>query len=334
VTVDRYKPGTFALSSLGFALYSTGHKTSTPSNHPFGLIYEDGEAIMSLGYFIREQTEEGHLVITAPTGNTAIEKADELTRRVMVQFGCGTYARFLGVKDYTSLLFREWLPPKEHPWHPEAPEEDETYCNSEIYLPALLSIKNGIDVQFHAGKSRKERRKPRDTYNRFCNFLERTGATYHLEKYTAEKETQARDIIRKHFTMLEGLEKRIGSSAEDYGGLLNHELIESAGAYTFIGYLNDAPVSFFAGEPISDGTIALYAAITRRDGTVLSEIGITDEKGFTALPHYAYMTVFAELMKNGFTNVQLGGSELQDLNKFKRSIGAQPKPTYWAVKLP
>jgi len=46
-----------------------------------------------------------------------------------------------------------------------------------------------------------------------------------------------------------------------------------------------------------------------------------------------FFAIFQELQKRGIKEVHLGGSELPELNKFKRRLGARNDPSYWAVKL-
>ena len=56
--LGSYKDGTFGLSNLSYALYSTGHSLRGASSNKFGLIYEDGSMIFSIGYFRKEYDTE------------------------------------------------------------------------------------------------------------------------------------------------------------------------------------------------------------------------------------------------------------------------------------
>ncbi len=50
------------------------------------------------------------------------------------------------------------------------------------------------------------------------------------------------------------------------------------------------------------------------------------------MPIFAYITLFEELLKRGFSKAHMGGSEREELNQFKRLLGAELDPSYWTVK--
>ncbi len=343
--VDAYKDGTFGVSNLAFALYSNGHSLRGKSaEHPFGLMYDDGESIFSLGYYRREHDpadSPGYLFIVAPRGKDVIQKAVGLSTRVLQNesIACkGVYARFLTLPQYREMLQAGFLPAKENPWHPEAPEEDETYTHSIVNIERLIGTNpasEGIGrIHLTSGCQHKNsRRKVRDSYNRFGNFLQRNGIAYSLEELTAERIKDAENIVHSHFAFLQRQGKAIGSTAEDHKNSLDPGVLALPDVQAYCGYLGAHPVSVFVGEKVGKDRFALYTPFTLRDARLFADAGFSDETGLTALPTYSYLQLFSRLRQQGLTEVHLGGSELPDLNVFKRQLGGRSDPSYWAVKL-
>lgn len=370
--VDRFKDGTYGLSTLGFALYANGYKPESKSElAPFGLLYHDGEAIFSIGYFRREDEpadKPGYLMIIAPRGKDVLEKVNELVQGLITSDlpVSGVYTRFLRLEQYVQLLGQGYKPAKEHPWHPNAPEEDENLQNGRIYLPDLIEMERSVAVgpveqriKELLGGSKNHRRNFRMQIDRFRNFRERNKLDYHLrnalggDRHTLaiRQWDDAGRIIEAHFRMLQKSGKQIGSVPEDYFGCLDivREHFDIGDAW--IGYLSGVPVSLFIGEDIGAESYALYATITLRDPNYVflqllqgnsgawngEEICIDPEspalKGFSAITQYAYAQLLATRDWGTTKILHLGGSEHPDLNEGKRRMGAQNDPTYWVVKV-
>ena len=93
--------------------------------------------------------------------------------------------------------------------------------------------------------------------------------------------------------------------------------------HAFIGYLDNIPVSVFVGEKLSCKRFGLYTPITLRDyedfsKNISGSATFMTDKGFTAMPVFAYFKLFENLVKLGFEEIHLG---------------AKPDPTYWVIKL-
>lgn len=340
--VDRFKDGSYGMSNAGFAIYSNGHNTrGTSTFAPFGLRYNDGESIFSVGYFRREgdpPDKPGYLIIVSPRGQDSIKKVmdfvDSVTQSGLVS---GVYVRYLKLEQYLKLLKNGWLPAKEHPWHPEAPEEDENLSNG------LISLRNIVDnvgdiKNLAEGGNKNHRRNFRLHCNRFRHFIERNGLHYFLRKLDNSSQNDremALKIVSAHFALLRKLGKAIGSTTEDHINSLSEELLFVPSIDARIGFLGEMPVSLFVYEKLTDARVGLYTTFTSRDKErVLAELNPpVDEQGFSGMPMYAYGVLFRQLLEEGITEAHLGGSEHPDLNLIKRHMGGQPDPTYWAVKL-
>lgn len=344
LTVARYKDGSYGLSSLAFALYSNGHnRRGKSSRFPYGLLFEDGESIFSIGYYRKEHdpaTEDGYIVLVAPRGKEVGEKvhafADMLLRDGRIPCK-GVYVRFLTLEQYLPLLNKGFSPAKESPWHPESPEEDETLSHSIIPLDALLSTCQGVvDVNPQPGLPPNSRRHARDAYNRALNLIHGSGCTYELRPYHPEDRATARWIIWNHLTMLADGGKAVSSTPEDYENMVDPALLEQEGMFAYLGSFDSFGISLFVGEQLTPERSALYTSISQRDPRLVYVSMPPPEttcRVFSALPTFGLIEMLAELQRKGYKEVHLGGSELSSLNKFKRCLGARPDQTYWAVKL-
>jgi len=345
--VEKYKDGSFGVGVLAFALYSNGHNFRGRSiKNPFGLLFDDGEAIFSIGYYRKEhdaEDEDGFLFVVAPRGKKVVEKVEKFVDKVLEdkEIPCqGVYVRFLSLSQYVGLINKGFLPAKESPWDPESPEEDETFTYSRLNVSDLLEIeKHGVvKVKSIKGQSGSGKKRIKASYSRFVNFLERNGFTFTLREYTPSKLTDAKYILYKHFEMLEKLNKAVGSTPEDHFNSIDPEILKLEKVKAYIGYLNGQPVSLFVGEFLSKKSFGLYTPFTLRDSAEILpllklRVKSKEAVGFTALSTYAYVELIKKLMKKGVEEINFGGSEITDLNIFKRKLGCRSDPTYWVVKL-
>lgn len=340
--IENNKDGTFGVSNLAFALYSNGYNLRGRSfYHPQGLLYSDGETLFSIGYYRKEHDsvlEDGYFFFIAPRGDNASPKIKDLAEKICgdPEIHCkGVYVRFLNLNQYKELLNLDFLPAKEHPWHGDSPEEDETLVNSLLRIEDILDAENKIKLLNYG--SRNTRRKTRDSYHRFSNFLDRTRLKYTLKRFAPEDSEIAKTVIQQHFKYLSENGKQVGSTLEDYFNLTHPELTSLKSVRCYIGYLGDDPVSYFAGEMVSEKRMALYANFTLRSSkSLLPEVDILDKcksKGFSAMPLFSYVSLLQELRNRGVIEVLFGGSEHRDLNRIKKQLGCKNNPSYWAVKI-
>lgn len=338
--LEKYKNNNFGFSSVGFALYSNGHNLRGQStNYKYGLVYKDSGNVFSLGYFRKENDgsdEDGYLFFVAPSGRKSVKKIKEIIdilslEKLPIR---GFYIRYVDLNKYIQFLNLGGFPIKENPWHPEAAEEDETFTNSLVKIDNVLSVESGIlRVKTIHGLSKNSKKKIKYAYARFENFLNRKSSKYYLVKINEGNLRTAVSIIKAHFNMLKKAGKDIGSSPEDHFNAVDKKMLLNSQVHGYIGYFDDTPVSVFIGESISKETFALYTPFTLRDPETLKKFIDTDEDGLlvgiTAMPTYAYILLLAEVRKLGFTHIDLGGSEIADLNRFKRQLGGESRATYW-----
>ncbi|MEK6856561.1 MAG: hypothetical protein AABX49_00950 [Nanoarchaeota archaeon] len=243
--------------------------------------------------------------------------------------------RFLALDHYVQLLNQGFLPAKEHPWHDDSPEEDETLTSSLLRIDDILTDEGNVKTLDYGSKN--TRTKSRMTHNRFGNFLERNSLEYLLREYTSQDFETAKDIVKAHFSILGENGEPIGSTAEDHFNSVDPKLIEIDSVRAYLGFLSGVPVSYFAGEKVSDSRFALYTPFTLRSTElVLPQMGFENgetDKGFSAMPIFSYIELMKELKKEGINEMLFGGSEYRDLNRIKRQLGCRNVPSYWAVKV-
>lgn len=321
-TIEKYKDGSFGLSTLGFALYSNGNNLrGKSSNHPYGLIFEDGETLFSIGHFRKEldsPASEGHLLIVAPRGKDAIEKVKKFSEKTLEKTSCASvYARFLTLNQYLGLLNKGFLPIEESPWHGDSPKEDETCLNS------LLKLNDVFDESGQVKKLATGTAKTRDRTRRSYNDFKKLNLSYSLEPYTEAKYQEAKLIVDAHFQ--EKKDRIIGSTAEDHYNSIDPAFCNLPATVAYVGYLEDKPVSIFVGEKVSPNRVALYTPITLQPSSskLLERV----------LARAAYVELFSLLKAQGIKEVHLGGSEHRELNRLKREFGCRNDPSYWAVKM-
>lgn len=338
--IEKFKDGSFGFSYLGMMLYANGRNEKGKSTlHPQGLIYNDSENIFAIGFFKKNLQEKScHLHIIAPRGKTwfiAIENFIKKCRMIENFPKTSVFVRHLSESQYKKMLDLGYKPISFDPWHLVAPSEDETYNHRLIKIDDII----GYDSDEHlfvkplnADGNRDFRRKALMAYNRFLNFLERNDLRFSTEEFNPEIHMDiARGMVVDHFRTLENA---IGSTPQDYFNLIEYMPKENENFIKYISFLigggEKIPVSLFLGEKIGKETVALYATFALRN-----EIEIREKfnpTGYSAISQYSYIKMFDLLNKGGYKYVDLGGSEVESLNTFKRQLGANEKMTYWVVK--
>jgi hypothetical protein len=341
--IRPHKNGSFARSVLGFMLYCNGHnKRGRSPQFPDGLFYSDDETVFGIGFFRKAlESDLWHPMIVAPSGSDVIRKVENVLRTIAqattasgqkIRIGSG-YVRHLSREQYEAFLEAGYQDVLVDPWHPEAPREDETFNSRLIQLDRIIDLSSGtLDVKVLDGnETRTFRTKSRRAYQRFENFLERNQLRFSIEHYSKDLAEIGQTLVTTHF---QSLRNPIGSTPEDYASLTGHFPSDDDHHFARIGYLERGstrfPVMLFLGERTGETTVALYATFALRSTSILeSEVSTT---GFSAISQYAYLRVFHELMASGMTHVDLGGSETEDLDDFKRQLGSRVVDSYWVVR--
>jgi len=341
LNINKYKDGSFGFSYLGIMLYATGcNEKGKSTSYPQGLIYYDGDNMFGIGFFKKNlQERSGHLHIIAPRGKSWLKAVENFIEkfRASGQFPkTSIYIRHLHGPQYKKMISAGYEPISVDPWHPIAPSEDETFNHRFIKIKDIIDYDQGghiIVKPLTTDDNRDFRRKTLMAYNRFLNFLARNELKYRIEIYRPDNHKElAKNMIIEHFKTLGNA---VGSTPQDYFNLIDYipkrpddDFVKHVGF--LIGGGEKIPISLFIGEGINKDTAALYATFALRNESSIRER--FDPIGYTAISQYVYIRMFDLLNSRSYKHVDLGGSEVEGLNNFKRQLGASEKITYWAVK--
>lgn len=344
--IQGFKDGSFALGHLGLMLYANGYNLRGSSiQNPNGLVFHDGENLFGVGYFSKEGHLGKHLHIVAPKGPGRIEAVKSFIADVRDAglAPSSIYVRHLPPEDHQAFLAAGFAPVDTDPWHPGAPEEDETYSNRVYYLDELFeeTPDDGLRIRnLVGGENRNHRAKNRLAFRRFENFLVRND---HLDfqfrpyGHTPEEADKARRIVEGYFEARREQGMVVGSTPEDYYALITQRP-GGENEHDYFAYLasmavdggEETPVAFFAGERTGERRAALYCTMTMRFPERLTGL-FKDSTGFTAIPQYVWLSVFQRMWAQGIREVDAGGSEVKGLDDQKRQLGGRPEKTYWVV---
>ena len=335
-----YKRGGFMPSVLGFMLYCNGYSLrGTSRNCPNGLFFEDGETLFGIGIFRKTlESPIWHLMVSGPWGANGFAKVDAFIRKLRaLGIQHEIFVRHLTGEQQQAFLQHGYRPVEESPWCADAPAEDETFNHKRIQLTDIIGAGEGpnLEIKTLPGEgNRGHRTKARMVFNRFTNFLERNGLTFVIRDYTLADREVGENLVRHHFAILKN---PVGSTPEDYMSLVRCDP-GAVGDQHFgkIGFLERGNISIpsllFLGEKTDATTVALYATFANRDQDTLDSR--IDPVGFSGISQYAYLVLFQMLRDQGVTAVDVGGSETDALNKFKRQLGANEVPSHWVIATP
>jgi hypothetical protein len=332
-----YKQGGFMPSVLGFMLYCNGYSLRGTSRQcRNGLIYEDGETLFGVGIFRKTiETPIWHVMVSGPWGADGFAKVDGFIRRLRaLGITSEVYVRHLPTPLYEEFLGRGYRNVDESPWCEDAPAEDETHNHKRIRLSDIIGDGLGAGreiLNLPGSENRGFRTKARMAFNRFMNFLQRNDLRFTIRDYTLADREIAERLVRNHFAILKN---PVGSTPEDYMSLIRHDPAAGGDQYFGkIGFLEkdttSMPGLLFIGEKTGNSTVAMYATFANRDQEMLDPR--IDPTGFSAISQSSYLLLFRELRDMGIEWVDVGGSETEDLNKFKRQLGASAVPSHWVM---
>jgi len=386
--IDQIKRGRFHQSATALSLYctSTSRRSMFPEDSaPFGYLHRKEGELMGIGIFRRFDKADYGCIIPLHAGPEAIDRLARWMIRKMEL--AGVYVRYLPYEEWGALTHRfGFIPPRLHPWNPDAPQEDETHNYSLISLDAFARPTGLIDSK-----------SVRQLFSRSERFLQRNGIRYVLTPLEGELET-AMALIQEHYRFLGLSGKLVGSSAQDYRMMMSPRILSSPSVRSYLGILENpdmrtrTPVSLFICDDVGCDTTAIYAGITLRDkehfklnpldseripGTLWREessgtmriplprslmerplasadtsLSLSypsqsdadempessrgfDQKGFSAFSLYAFSRLLLLLREEPDPPrvVHVGGSETHQLNKWKRDMGAELDPSFWALLL-
>ncbi len=332
--IDARQRNEFGWSYRSFLLYAqcVGAGLRAP-----GLFFETERVACAVGLYEHYAGLAAHIV--CPVGpdwlNSVREMSlDWLHHRIVDR----VYVRQLTSRRFTQLCSVGFKPSSAMPWLPCAHAEDETYNHRLAVLGTLIEEDpKGLRVRdLDLPGSKNYRRKLRQSISRFENFLRNNRLAFELRRIASSRDLRlAGEIVREHFDFLEAGAKRVGSTADDYTFLLEDGLADGQNTLSEMAWLlrdrRTMPIGVFLGERVGVTRGGLYLTIVRRGPAIFDGLAIETPRGFTAIGQYVWSRMFFRAWRMGWREVDVGGSETESLDNFKRQLGCQECPTRWAV---
>lgn len=285
-----------------------------------GLKFYDGDVLCSIG------SHRGHYVVVRPLGviNDSIMNLLEVlhdvsgqpvfVKKLFPEQG-DALRRLADFKDAVCYTLPGAQPePGDYPWDAVAFADDDTY--PEIILDTSITADYVTPPLAWSAKLQQAWTSPpeqealkrlqcsRKSFRKKLNRFLRAGISCRLARYQTENADAVRRFLLDYF----GPDRR--QYVEAYENMLTQDAsnVEQDDLFRFVAYLNDDPTpkAFFVAERLDQQSVGLYAGIASRT-----------KPGFI---QYMYVRTLSAMQRAGITLVNLGGSELQGLHRFKRSL--------------
>jgi hypothetical protein len=328
-------PG-FGYSLRSFLLYA---QLGDANYRQAGLFLERRDASFALGLFAKDAMIHAHIV--SPRGENWGSRVSAFSKWLLNNSLVDrVYVRHLAPSDAAALSGFESIN-ECNAWVSGAPLEDETFNHRVVSLNCLVGFNEDGSLcvnNIQGDGSGNFRSKFRLAFQRCRNFLNRNHLSFSLRALRTEDLSSVRLLVEDHFATLERAGKALGSTALDYERLLATHLGDDERLLSVVGVLSHGDreiiASVFLGERTGPFRGGLYCSITNRSPQYFRTIfrEEPDLTGLTALPQYALACVFGLMTKRGWLEVDLGGSETQELDRFKRQMGAKRLDTTWMVR--
>lgn len=297
IAENLQKTGNFSsISYNDVSLYENFFKHEEASNYAnnWAYITQACRNLGSLGYkyFTKESLlslgyHNNHFVIVRPIGTNAVESIKSITKILYRVSGNPVYIKHLSEHQSTVLSkSNDFINMSNYPWEPECPFDDDTY-------PQVV-----IDLKNITGDSinKPENSKIRLRLNRFNNVFKSAlrFIQYNPMKYPNQREI-AFDIVSR--------------CSKDPSAYENMIMYPAATNFAFLLFLDDKPVGFFTFGNIGNNEVGCFA-------------NICEYENYPALAETSLVKIFNLLYCQGIERVNLGGSEIESLHRFKIKLNA------------
>lgn len=275
--------------------------------HKLGFKYFDGKNLSAVCAYPKvENPDQQVLFWIRPMGPTMMQILAEISKEVHTTFGCNVYAKKLFKEQNDTLLNLGFRDASVFPWHSLYPMEDDTFPE-QIY-----DVSRTIDLAEHSDKGTKIHRSHR-YYKSIQNQPEITSqpAFDHVD--------EMKTVIDSFFQNDPKVKSVNISNPFDYYGLLTrHPNADMLGKlYYFMG----KPISFYSIEVQHGGVASQYATLSLREDS-------------NHIVDYMMFDIFYTLRDRGIGWLNLGGSETETLDEFKKKYHPKREVQMYWVTLP
>ncbi len=282
------------ITSNDMDLYDAFFKKESLSNYANNFSYIT-QACRNLGMqgfkFVTDETlislgyHNGHFVIVRPLGNKAIESVESIAAQLFDLSRLPVYLKHLSESQAISLSNnRKIIEMAQYPWEQECPLDDDTFPQAIINLQNMVG--NAIN--------KPENAKIRLRVNRFKNFF-----TEELQfvKYSP-------DVIPQQMDIAYGIVSRCAKDLTSYINMIKHPVNSN---FNLLLYIGEKPIGFYVFGRIGNSELGCFA-------------NICDYMNYPALCEAALINAFNFLYESGIEKVNLGGSEIENLHRFKLKL--------------
>ena len=278
-------------------LYLTQAANGARLGARFGYRYFDGERLAAIGFFQRPQApvDSYHFHLIRPAGGWTRAHLEELCAALRDLSGTPVYIKKLTEDQHHSWSSGRFKPVVGYDWHPAAPEEDDTFPEAIVDVQGVLRLLSA------AAPDNELRRK-------FRRFERDHRGALQREPYSGGLLADAWRVVEAFFADARVLRHDL-SSPLDYRNMLE-SLPAGRNGHEFFATLlriDAEPVALLIADTIGPGVAGVYANMTVPGaGRGLSE--------------YLLLSAFRDMADAGIVIANLGGSETQGLQEFKRKF--------------
>ncbi len=266
-----------------------------------GLKYCEPDALMALGLFERPTDGAECVHIVRPLGRGAIRKIPELAQEMERKCKMPIYVKNITAKQRDYLLGHGFSLVEPYPWNPHAAREDDTFPGQIIDIGQTLG-----SLQRSTPLSRK--------YRKFLKYYdEPTHANL------PDSAGDARAVVGNFFSG----RRDVTSTPYDYRSMIEYPAYGENGKdyFAYVLYVSGMPTGFVVADRNGRESVGVYA-------------NMANYRDFPGMSEFLLLDLFERAASAGYKTAYLGGSETQEVFRFKEKF--QPvgyEDMHWVVRI-
>ncbi|PIZ56538.1 hypothetical protein COY23_03030 [bacterium (Candidatus Torokbacteria) CG_4_10_14_0_2_um_filter_35_8] len=272
-----------------------------------GYKYYDGKNLSAVLIYPKIEQPDIHAFYwIRPMGPTILDATDTFSKDLLENQRIPIYVKKIFKEQYDILKRRGFKDTLSFPWHTEMPSEDDTYPECILNVKKTLTISKTVPKRSRLRRALQYYRK----FNGDKNI--KIDSIYNNEEH-------AWKLVKEFFTEQHFRNPYNISSPYNYYNIIYNTPNKNNFIKNIIFY-NNKPVGFSAAEIQNNTYSSLYATITIREvGNSLADYII-----------FSVLNILREKKKIKYLN--LGGSEMKSLDKFKLKYRPEKKQKmYWVT---
>lgn len=271
-----------------------------------GYKYYDGKNLSAVCVYPKvEKPDQLVLFWIRPMGATMMSTIAEVSKKIHKDHGINVYAKKLFKEQNDQLLGSGFSDVSIFPWHSLYPMEDDSFPEQIIDIQHTVDTAKPLGVRERLGSA-----------NRYYESYVKDGSL--TGKPLNECQSDAMRVLEEFFEYSKTHTKLpIISAIDDYCGMVTGVALHDTSLDKFV-YLDEKPIGFYVAERQDSQQASMYALITLR--AVSNHI-----------VDYMMFDLFNRLVSQGVKYLNLGGSENENVDFFKKKfIPIKTQQMYWA----